>query len=89
MIRNVFHKAQLVVALVCIVVFAVITAYLCVEFNVKAGLIIGSILFLSLGGIELIWFLLRYSARKRDNRTIDQIESDAFNKATKNNPTLR
>jgi len=87
--RNVFHKVAVVFAIVHVIVFAVITAFLCLEFNVKTGVIIGTIIFLSLGGLELTWFLATASSRKRQGKTLEQIEAETFNKATENNPTIR
>lgn len=83
-------KKTLIVTLsVLALVTSVITVYLCFEFGIKNGIIIGTIIFLMLGGLELLWFLATHKSYEENVKEYNRREKASFLKKSGNNPTLR
>ncbi|MFC1499322.1 hypothetical protein ACFLS1_12745 [Verrucomicrobiota bacterium] len=89
MLRKMFHKFSLNIAIATLVILAVATGIACIFLGVKMGLIAGAIAFVILDGLGSLWELLTYPMRKDIGNDLDKHETKSFFKGTKDNPTIR
>jgi len=74
---------------VLVLITSLMTVYLCFEFGLKTGLFIGAIIFIMLGGSEILWFLGTHKSHEKNIRENNKKEKASFLKKSENNPTLR
>ncbi len=89
MLRQLFQKYSLNVAIGTLIALIIITIGACIVLGVKPGLIVGGILFVLLDGLGSLWEVVTYRTRKEIGQTLDRDERESFSRGTKDNPTVR
>jgi hypothetical protein len=82
-------KSIIVILVVLILITSIITVYLSLKFGIKTGMTIGAIVFIMLGGFELLWYLATYKSCEENVKEYNKKEKATFLKKSENNPTLR
>ena len=72
-----------------VLISGIITVYLSFKFDIKTGLLIGFLFFLTIGGFEIFWI---NAIQKQDEHIVKEIhkqqKSDLLQKS-ENNPSIR
>jgi len=89
MLRKMFQKYSLNIAIATLVILVIATIVACVILGMNIGLILGGIAFVFLDGIGSLWEVLTYPTKKNIGNTLEREEKESFYKNTKDNPTIR
>ena len=89
MLRKLFQKYSLNIAIATLVVLAILTGIACIFMGVKLGLIAGAVSFVVFDGLGSLWEVVTYPIRRNIGNDLDRHETESFLKGTKDNPTIR
>jgi hypothetical protein len=89
MLRQLFQKYSLNIAIATLVVLAIVTTGACIVAGIKLGLVIGGIAFIFADGLGSLWEVLTYRTRKEIGENLDRRERESLSRGTRDNPTIR